>query len=97
MNKGGVFILDNCSIHKIANALKPLIDKGVTVLFLPPYSPDFNPIEMSWSKIKSYLRKVCANTKSTLNDALVCAFEMFSKDEISKCLSTMDITYDLYI
>jgi len=82
MKKDDIFILDNCSVHKVKNSLKPLIDKGIIVLFLPPYSPDFNPIEMSWSKIKSYLRKVCAETKATLNDALVCAFDMFSKDEI---------------
>lgn len=83
MEKGDIFVLDNCSVHKVKDSLKPLIDKGVIVLFLPPYSPDFNPIEMSWSKIKAYLRKVSADTETDLNHALSCAFDMLSKNEIT--------------
>lgn len=82
MHKDDIFILDNCSVHKVKDSLKPLLDKGVKVLFLPPYSPDLNPIEMSWSKIKAYLRKVCADTKYALNDALAYAFNMFKTETI---------------
>lgn len=58
LKKGDCFILDNASVHKVNGILQPLIDKGVNVVFLPAYSPDFNPIELAWSKVKARLRKV---------------------------------------
>jgi transposase len=57
MKRGDTFILDNLSVHKVADVLKPLIDKGVNVLFLPVYSSDFNPIELAWSKHKVLFEK----------------------------------------
>jgi len=51
-----VLILDNLCIHKHPKILHLLESAEVTVLFLPPYSPEFNPIEMLWSKVKSMLR-----------------------------------------
>jgi transposase len=62
MQKGDTLILDNLSPHKVKGVLKPLIDKGVNVIFLPVYSPDFSPIELAWSKIKAFLRKIKART-----------------------------------
>jgi len=50
----------------MANILKSLIDKGINVVFLPHYSPDFNPIELAWAKIKALLRKVMAETRDVL-------------------------------
>jgi transposase len=58
MKSGDTLILDNYSVHKIIDVLNPLIEKGVNIVFLPPYSPDFSPIELAWSKIKAYLRKI---------------------------------------
>jgi transposase len=58
MCEGDVLVLDNLSVHKMRGILDPLIKKGVVVVFLPVYSSDFNPIELAWSKIKAYLRKV---------------------------------------
>ena len=53
---GDVVILDNLSSHKSAKAESIIRAKGAWLLFLPPYSPDFNPIEMAFAKLKAYLR-----------------------------------------
>ena len=56
-NRNSVLIMDNCSIHHIQDVKKLLKDYGVVLLFLSPYSPDYNPLEESFSFVKSYLRK----------------------------------------
>ena len=54
--KKSVMIMDNCSIHHV-NKVKLLIDKaGILLFFLPPYNPDYNPIEFAFSSVKSYLK-----------------------------------------
>jgi transposase len=58
LSPGDIVVLDNCSAHKAIYALDPIYDKGATVLFLPPYSPDLNPIELMFSKLKSILCKL---------------------------------------
>ena len=82
MKKGDTLMLDNLSAHKVDFALQPLIDKGVNVIFLPVYSPDFNPIELAWSKIKSYLRKVKARTYDALFDAIGEALNSITASDI---------------
>ncbi|MBM3534559.1 MAG: IS630 family transposase, partial [Alphaproteobacteria bacterium] len=54
---------------------------GATRLFLPPYSPDFNPIEQAFAKLKAYLRKVAARTKDALWQAIADALDAFTPDE----------------
>ena len=66
MKKGDTLILDNLSAHKVLGALDALTDKGIKIVFQPRYSPDFNPIELAWSKIKTYLRKVKARAYNNL-------------------------------
>ena len=63
-------------------AIAPIIAAGATVLFLPPYSPDLNPIEMMWSKIKAYLRKAKARTKDLLEVAMVQALNSITTSDI---------------
>lgn len=73
---GDVLVMDNLSAHKDGQALTMLREAGVTVRFLPAYSPDYNPIELMWSKVKSILRKIEART----NEALLLAIgEALSK------------------
>ena len=62
--------------------LKPLIDKGVNVVFLPIYSPDFNPIELAWSKIKAYLRKMKARKPAELFEAISNALDTITESDI---------------
>ena len=58
MCEGDVLVFDNLLVHKVANVLDPLIVKGVKIVFLSVYLSVFNPMELVWSKIKAYLRKV---------------------------------------
>ena len=60
LKKGDIVVLDNLSVHKVKGALDPIYQRGASVMFLPPYSPDLNPIELLWSKMKSVLRKLKA-------------------------------------
>lgn len=57
LQPGDVLVMDNLSTHKDRESLEMLKQAGVTVRFLPAYSPDYNPIEMMWSKVKALLRK----------------------------------------
>jgi transposase len=75
LQPGDLVILDNLSSHKTAEVLVALEASGAEVWFLPPYSPDLNPIEKMWSKVKAYLRKVEARTKETLLEAIAAALE----------------------
>jgi transposase len=84
MKKGDTLFLDNLSAHKISGALDSLYKKGINIMFLPRYSPDFNPIELAWSKIKSTLRKLKARTTDALNAALKIALDSLSE---SDCLN----------
>jgi len=83
MKKSDTLMLDNLSSHKVKDALKPLYDKDIKLVFLPPYSHDFNPIELAWSKIKAYLRKVKARAFDKLFSALGLAFDTISHDDFS--------------
>ena len=82
MKKGDTLILDNLSPHKVKDVLKPLIDKGVKVVFLPVYSPDFSPIELAWSKIKAFLRKIKARAFDELFSALGKAIDSIVHSDI---------------
>jgi len=73
LRPGDIVILDNLSSHKTTEVLAALEASGAEVWFLPPYSPDLNPIVKMWSKIKAYLRKVEARTKETLLEAIAAA------------------------
>jgi transposase len=87
LSEGDIVIMDNCSSHKVKDILQPIFDMNATVLFLPPYSPDFNPIEMSWSKMKSILRKSKPRTYDELLSALQIALSCFSLDDIANWFS----------
>lgn len=68
--KGDIVVLDNLGAHK-DKRVRPLIEAaGASVLFLPPYSPEFNPIEECWSKFKETLRKIGARTRGALEEAI---------------------------
>ena len=67
---GDVVILDNLSVHKSAKAEAIVRQRGAWMLFLPQYSPDLNPIEMAFSKLKAHLRKAAARTFDALIEAI---------------------------
>jgi len=70
LRPGQTVILDNLSVHRAARVRRLIEAAGCRLLFLPPYSPDFNPIEQAWSKLKTLLRGAGARTKEALLDAL---------------------------
>ncbi len=75
LHPGDVVILDNLSPHKGTEALTLIAESGAEVRFLPPYSPDLNPIELMWSKVKASLRSAQARTQPHLLDAIASSLE----------------------
>jgi len=73
LRAGDVVIMDNLSPHKSALTLALIEQAGAAVLFLPAYSPDFNPIEKMWSKVKASLRSAEARSPSALLEAIASA------------------------
>lgn len=87
LRRGDIVIMDNLSSHKVEGALSPIYEKGAKVMFLPPYSPDLNPIEMSWSKMKSVLRKLKAATYDEMAKSMKTALDSFTKSDIANWFS----------
>ena len=77
---GSTLILDNLSSHKDIEDL--FLEKGINVLYLPPYTPEYNPIEMMWSKIKNYLRKNRSKNLDGLKEIITKAYSTISIDDI---------------
>ena len=73
LQAGQVVVMDNLSMHKVAGVRERIEAVGATLLYLPPYSPDFNPIEQAWSKIKQKLRSAQARTVEALEAAVAQA------------------------
>jgi len=78
LRPGEVVILDNLATHKIRGVREALEAAGARLLYLPPYSPDFNPIEPMWSKIKQILRSRAPRTEDELLRAAKTAFNSIS-------------------
>jgi len=78
LRPGDVVILDNLATHKIRGVREALEAVGARLLYLPPYSPDFNPIEPMWSKIKQTLRSHAPRTEEALLQAAKTAFSAIS-------------------
>jgi transposase len=70
LREGDVVVMDNLRAHKVAGVREAIEARGARVEYLPPYSPDFNPIEKCWSKVKTYLRRAKARTREALEAAL---------------------------
>lgn len=82
LRSGDIVIMDNLRSHKVAGVTELIEAVGATTLYLPPYSPDLNPIEHMWSKIKSYLRMVKARSVVSLLAAIPLAFSTVSISDI---------------
>lgn len=75
LKRGDIVIMDNLPAHKPSAIREAIEQAGARLLFLPPYSPDFNPIEMAFSKIKAILKKAAARKLQDLWDALASAID----------------------
>jgi len=81
LEPGDIVIMDNLSVHKNAQARAAIQAAGAEVWDLPPYSPDLNPIEKMWSKVKAILRKEKARDYQALCSAVATAFEKITRDD----------------
>jgi len=70
LSRGDIVVLDNLSAHKVEGVREAIEARGARLIYLPPYSPDLNPIERCWSKIKTALRAAKARTREALEAAI---------------------------
>ena len=81
LSPGDIVVMDNLSSHKVDGVRQAIKAKKTFLLYPPPYSPDLNPIEMAFSKLKALLRKIAARTREELEDAIASAIDQFSPQE----------------
>lgn len=81
LSPGDIVVMDNLPAHKVAGVRTAIEAVGASLRYLPPYSPDFNPIEKAFSKLKSALRKAAARTINDLWDAIAAALPTFKTIE----------------
>ena len=81
LTTGDVVIMDNLPAHKVHGVRQAIEAAGATLLYLPAYSPDFNPIEMAFSKFKALLRAAAARTIPDLWDVIRIALDAFTPSE----------------
>jgi transposase len=81
LTQGDIVIMDNLPAHKLVSIREAIEKTGAHLVFLPPYSPDFNPIEMAFSKIKALLKKIGARTVEDLRVAVKTAITSISSTE----------------
>ena len=76
---GDIVIMDNLPAHKVSGAKEAIEAAGAKLLFLPAYSPDFNPIEKAINQIKAFLKKTAARTKEDLHAAIAKAIDLVTQ------------------
>ena len=81
LRPGDVVVLDNLAVHKHPDIRAAIEGAGARLRFLPPYSPDFNPIELMWAKVKSSLRAAKARTQDELQDAIAAALKKITPSD----------------
>ncbi len=81
LRPGDVVVMDNLRVHKVPGVRDAIEEARALLLYLPPYSPDFNPIEQAFSKLKALLRKAAARTKEALWQAITEALDAFSPQD----------------
>ena len=93
LKPGDIVIMDNLPAHRVAGIREAIVAKRANLLYLPPYSPDFNPIEMVFSKLKAHLRKAATRTVEDLWRAIAAALDTLTPQECANCFSAAG--YDL--
>jgi len=87
LKQGDTVVMDNLAAHKDRESMELIEARGARVKFLPPYSPDLNPIEMMWSKVKEFLRNVKARTTDELIHAIKEALGSVTVENIASWVS----------
>lgn len=81
LKPGDLVVMDNLSSHKRSGVREAIESVGAELMYLPPYSPDLNPIELAFSKLKTLLRKAAARTTDELEKAIVKIIDQFQTQE----------------
>nr|WP_283536353.1 IS630 family transposase [Methylorubrum extorquens] len=97
LRPGDTVILDNLQAHKVSGIRERVEAAGARLLYLPPYSPEFNPIEQIFAKLKALLRSAAARTVPDLWDAIRHAFTRFTPDECRNSLAAAGYDNDLAV
>jgi transposase len=88
LTPGDVVIMDNLPAHKVSGVRQAIEAAGAMLLYLPPYSPDLNPIEMAFAKLKAFLRAAAARTIPDLWEALKNVVDLFLPNECKNYFAT---------
>ena len=83
LQPGQIVVMDNLGAHKVEGVRELIEAAGAKLLYLPPYSPDFNPIEQCWAKVKQKLRSLKARTVESLQEAISEAIATITPDNAS--------------
>jgi transposase len=81
LRRGDVVVMDNLSSHKVKGVRELIGKAGAELLYLPPYSPDLNPIEKAWAKLKQLLRRAKARTRQALEAAIDDALKLITHQD----------------
>jgi transposase len=87
LHQGDIVVLDNLASHKVAGVKEAIEQAGATLRYLPAYSPDLNPIEQVFAKLKAALRKAAARTFDALIDAIAQALADFTAQECANFIA----------
>ena len=93
LRPGNCVVMDNLSAHKVAGVRESIEAPGARLIYLPPYSPDFNPIEKCWAQLKQHLRAAKSRSVPTLETAITAALAMLTPDHAKACF--LDCGYGL--
>jgi transposase len=94
LKPGDIVIMDNLPAHKPKAVREAIENAGAELRFLPPYSPDFNPIEMAFSKLKAFLKKTAARTVDDLFDAIAKGIDTFTPAECRNYFAAAGYDYE---
>jgi transposase len=94
LSKGDVVVMDNLGAHKVAGVREAIAAVGASILYLPPYSPDLNPIEQAFAKLKALLRKAAARTREALWGAIGRLLDSSNPDECRNYLANSGYEFE---
>jgi transposase len=95
LRPGDIVVMDNLAPHKSPGVAEAIASAGAAAWHLPPYSPDFNPIEKMWSKIKAFLRKAKARTPAALVDSIGAAMQTVTASDATGWFESCGYRYAL--
>ena len=83
LRPGDLVVMDNLNAHKDTEVLRMIRDAGADAIYLPPYSPEYNPIEKAWAKMKELMRRLNTLTREAFDAAVATAMISISMDDIT--------------